>query len=446
VLAALVFPGLIILFIVTQAGYFVSNVLADLLIFRNRPALVDEERDPAEPRHIHVLLPVYREERDVVELTLDRIFASAYPRSLLTVYLIYEPRDETVASYADDIVAEAIDREWTVQTVVVDQGTLASYIDKSEWDLAGASVPRTKAAAIKYAFRTLSLPPEDVVTVFDADTIVPDDTFRLAITGLETSDIVQTKQTVRNLHDGWLPRLEAMGMAAWSHAIYARTTRGPYQLLGKAYFVRVADLWELGDWRVNAITEDLALGIDAYRAGFSLGVIDRYVQDICPATFPEWVAQKRRWAAGPYPYLRSRDLTLGETLRFWTYGIANQFVAAMNVVGVPTGIIYLLFVLAGFDLYNSPPLVAVTLVNLCNWVYYSWQSYRATIDGVVLSSRREALWFYLTTNPLTQLVYSMLWAIPISLAVWDVLTGRQQTDFVVTPKQLGPTVEQRPDD
>ena len=432
----ILFPGLIVLFIITQSTYFINNILVDFIIYSRSSNVVDGEETPAVLPTIHVLVPIYGERRAVIEQTVANIAELDYPATNIEVYLITEPDDAVVAAYVDEFVETVTASGPSIEQLTVNRSTIASYVREGQWDLNGDGVPRTKASALKYAFRTLTLPPDDVVTVFDADTIVPEDTFTLAVGGLETYDIVQAKQTVRNHDAGWLPRLEAMGIAAWCHTLYEKTTAGPYQLLGKAYFVTVGDLWAIGDWQVNATTEDLTLGLDAYEAGYSLGIVDRFIQDICPADFGDWVNQKRRWAAGPYAYLRAEQFDPRELVRFWTYSASNQVVSLVNVVGVPTGILYFLFVLAGFDLYNSPPLVVVTLVNLLNWVYYSVKTYQATALGVQFASPRQRVWFYVTTNPLTQLVYSMLWAIPITLAIWDHFVSSAEREFVVTPKQV----------
>jgi cellulose synthase/poly-beta-1,6-N-acetylglucosamine synthase-like glycosyltransferase len=437
----ILFPGLIVLFIISQSIYFINNLLVNGVIYRSSSNEIKAAEELCDHPTIHILIPVYKEQRQILEDTVDHLAEMEYPTAQLNLYLITEQDDEVVASYIGDFIQKASGSEFEIEQLTVDRSTIRSYVQEGTWDITGEGVPRTKASALKYAFRTLGLRPEDIVTVFDADTIVPEDTFRLAISGLKTYDIVQAKQTVRNHTSGWLPRLEAMGIAAWCNSIYTKTTKGPYQLLGKGYFLTVEDLWEIGDWQIDATTEDLTLGIDAYEAGYSLGIIDRYIQDICPADFNDWVSQKRRWAAGPYSYLGSDDFDFRELVRFWTYSASNQVISVVNVIGVPAGILYFVFVLAGFDLYNSPPLVIITIVNLLNWVYYSVKTYQATIHGVQFESRLERVKFYLSSNPISQLIYSMLWAIPISLAVWNYLFGDETREFHVTPKQTDTEVE-----
>lgn len=446
-LADPVTDGLIVLFVLTQSAYFVNNVLADLLLFPRSAALVDEDRDPPTYPTINVLVPIYEERHDVVDQTLRQIQAMDYPTEEIAVFLIGEPDDPQVARYIDALLATFDDEPLTVEYRIVDRDALGTFMDTSMGFAPRSAVPRTKASALKYAFRTLTFDPDDVVTVFDADTIVPPDTFDLAVIGLEDYDVVQAKQTVRNHSDGWFPRLEAMGMAGWCNTIYTKTTAGPYQLLGKAYFFDVADLYRLDDWEMDAVTEDLTLGLTAYRAGYRLGVIDRYVQDICPTTFADWIDQKRRWVAGPYQYLRDDGFRPGELLRFWVYGAWNQLISVINVVGVPAGLLYFAVFLGGGGLTPTPLFVLVMGVNLLNWGYFIVQAYRGTRAGVEFDSRREQLTFYLGSNPLTQLVYSMLWAIPIVLAARDHLTAGPTPEYNVTPKDINtPTLDRYDDD
>lgn len=435
-LADPVVDGLIVIFVLTQSAYFVNNILAGLLLFPRRAALVSEHRTPKSYPLINVLVPIHKEQRSVVAETLDQLQGMDYPTDQVAVFLIGEADDPLVGSYIDDLLAAYDDAPMTVEYSVVDRDALGTFLDGDAGFVPPNAVPRTKASALKWAFRTLTLDPESVVTVFDADTIVPADTFERAIVGLENHHVVQAKQTVRNHDEGWFPRLEAMGMAGWCNTVYTKTTAGPYQLLGKAYFFEVADLYRLGDWEMSAVTEDLTLGLTAYRNGYRLGVIDRYVQDICPTGFGDWIDQKRRWVAGPYQYLRDDAFRLPELLRFWVYGAWNQLISVINVVGVPAGLLYFVIFLNGGGLTPTPLFVFVMGINLLSWAYFIFEAYRGTRAGVEFDNRRDELVFYLASNPITQLLYSMLWAIPIALAIRDYTTGRLATDFQVTPKEL----------
>jgi cellulose synthase/poly-beta-1,6-N-acetylglucosamine synthase-like glycosyltransferase len=209
------------LFVASQSLYLVVNLAALVFLYARETNLVDEVASGVH-RPIHVLVPVRGERRDVLAETVDGIFAQAYPDALTHVYVVYEVDDAAVESYLDSFLDEQRERGRDVVPRRLDREALSFYLDASGQLTQGSLLPRTKAAALVYAFVSLTFERDDVITVFDSDTQVPSDTFALAVGGLEEYDIVQAKQTVRNIGDGWLPRLESMGIAAWSHDYSAR--------------------------------------------------------------------------------------------------------------------------------------------------------------------------------------------------------------------------------
>ncbi|WP_254764678.1 glycosyltransferase family 2 protein [Natrinema marinum] len=389
---------------------------------------------PSHVRRIRVLVPIYRERWETLSETLENVAAQRYPTEYVSVVVIYEPTDTTVAELREAFAAartDALDGEF----VAVDHDALAADRSPGEWSFDGVGVPRTKAAALTYAFTTGSFAGDDIITVFDSDTQVPLDTFELAVAGLAEYDIVQTKQTVRNVDEGVLPLLESMGIAAWSDIVYANSTDGPYQLLGKAYFTEARVLYDIDRWQLDAVTEDMALGVAAHRKGYTLGVIDRYVQDLCPTTFDAWVRQKRRWVRGPYRHLLTPGWSGLDRGRFWAGTVVTQLLSVTNVVGVPTGVVVFALTVAGSTASVVPGyLLPIVLFNAAVWAYYSWRSYRAAWDGVVFESRWERLAYSVLSNPFSQAVYATLWAVPIALAVADAVRGVAPS-FTVTPKR-----------
>ena len=317
--------------------------------------------------------------------------------------------------------------------VAVNRRLLAAHLSSGPALLPPERTPDTKASALVYAFLTLVFNPDDVVTVFDADTTAPPDLIPRAVAGLEAYDIVQAKQTVRNVLDGPLPFLEAMGIASWCDVVYERSSRGPYQLLGKAYFTSARTLHDLGGWQADAVTEDMTLGLAASARGYRLGVLDRYVYDLCPADLGAWLRQKRRWARGPYGHLFEGAFDRRGTLRLWTYTVANQIVSVTNLVGLPAGAVMFGLAILGAAPPFSPALVALVAFNLACWIYYSIRSYQAAWAAVPLTGR-ERLVYLLLSNPITQLLYSTIWAIPVLLAATDAVRGREPR-FTVTPKR-----------
>jgi cellulose synthase/poly-beta-1,6-N-acetylglucosamine synthase-like glycosyltransferase len=423
---------LLVLFVFSQSMYFVVTVVATLMLYVRQSNPVEALDSPPTPR-MQVLIPVHRERREMLESTVEHVFEQEYPGDRIFVYVIYEPDDELTESYVHEVVADAREERMTVYPVRVNETTLLRHTSTFESFTTLDTRTRTKAAALTYAFITLSFHPDDVVTVFDSDTRVPTDLFSLATSGLQQYDLVQAKQTVRNVDDGWLPALEAMGIAAWSHIVYGKTAKGPYQLLGKAYFLSARTLNAIGEWEPDAVTEDMALGVEASLRGHSMGVLDRYVQDLCPSSVGAWVRQKRRWVRGPYRYLLDRRLAGWPRVRFTSYTVANQVLSVTNVVGVPSGIAYFVWSLRGTAPEIHPFFALVLAVNLAGWLAYSAWSVAATEAAVNFDSRRQRLRFYLRSNPVTQVLYATLWTVPIVLAVSDVIR-RRSPEFEVTPK------------
>ncbi|WP_435551516.1 glycosyltransferase [Natrinema sp. CGMCC1.2065] len=475
--------AVVAVFVLTQVAYFVGNCALVTLLVRRSDALIDDatvervvaeaaERDRERPlarpdggrnagvdapstdeerpssgpptaassgcrlpqsavRRLRVLVPIYRESPAVLAETLDNIAAQRYPTAAVSVYVIHEPDDPTVSAVRESIAAREDDL--AVEFVAVDRASLAADRAPGDWTFSGTGVPRTKAAALTYAFTTLSFSADDVVTVFDSDTQVPLDTFELAAAGLTEYDIVQAKQTARNVDDGLLPLLESMGIAAWSDLIYANSTDGPYQLLGKAYFVPAGVLYDLDRWQLDAVTEDMALGVAAHERGCTLGIIDRYVQDLCPADLEAWIRQKRRWVRGPYRHLLTPGWSGLERGRFWAGTVLTQLLAVTNVLGLPVGLAVLWLTLTGSAGVVPASLLPLVAFNGVVWCYYSWRSYRAAWEAVAFDGRWERVRYSLVSNPITQALYATLWAVPICLALADAVRGVVPT-FDVTPK------------
>lgn len=422
-------------FVGTQGMYLVGGLVVDWLVLFGARQTV---KSPADRRDesIAVLVTLYQEPRPVVEATLSQLARQDYDLTNVRIHLVYEVTDPIVSGYVDDLVATNV-HGLNLETFAVDH-TDETLLDRMRvnWPFErDEPTPRTKAFALASVYHSIAFDDDEIVTVFDADTLVAEDLFALAVSGLEEYDIVQAKQTIRNIDAGLLPKLEAMGMAAWSTIVYPRTARGPYQLLGKGYFLRARMLKRVRGWQPDEITEDMAFGVAAYKQGLRLGILDSYVQDLCPADPGAWIRQKRRWLGGPYRVLGRQPLSTPERARLIGVTMVNQAVSLNTLLGLPVGIVVFVLIVTGAEF--SFPLWLTLLVgfNLVNWGFYSLAGYRATLQGVEFATRGQKLWFFIVSNPLTQSVYACLWSVPLLLAAWDHVTGAPAV-FEVTPKQV----------
>ncbi|NHN42162.1 glycosyltransferase [Halorubellus sp. JP-L1] len=420
-----VYVGIGVLFVLTQILYFTGNitVLSLLLTPSKSVSRATADREPP----MQVLLPAYAEPRELIERTLECIQSTDYPTDRLHVYVVYEEDDDVLASYIDELAAD-----WAIEPVPVRQSAPVWDRIEDRWH-DGEAFPANKARALTYALHVLDFDPDDVVTVFDADTLFEPHLFQLAVTGLETHDIVQAKQTVRNIDDGWLPLLESTGVTAWSCNVYERLTGRPYQLLGKGYFTRAETLYRLDGWNPYSITEDMELGIRAYKHGCSLGILDTYVQDICPAAYDDWITQKTRWANGPYEVLANSMLSGYDRLQFVGTMFLNQMISVLNVVGIPIGLIEFYLYLTGSG-HAFPAVVRMmVLFNLLSWVFYTYKALDATSSTQSFDSAWDRLRYHLRSNIVTQTLYATVWTVPILLALRSHL-AEDDLSFEVTPK------------
>jgi cellulose synthase/poly-beta-1,6-N-acetylglucosamine synthase-like glycosyltransferase len=426
---------LFVLFVLSQSLYFLVNLL-DVLLILPRGVNWVEERSPSRDRQVHVLIPVYEEPRALLKETIERVYESDYPDDRITVHVVYERDDEVTGEFIDEFVRDGIFRGWSVRKVAVDRSVLAGHVTGTnyQWYTDADDVPRTKAAALTYTFLTQSFAPTDVITVLDVDTIVPRDLFARSVAGLETYDVVQAKQTVRNVEDGALPLLESMGITAWADIVFPKLSKGPYQLLGKGYFLEAQTLYDLDSWEIEEVTEDMALGFAAYREGYSLGVVDCYVQDLCPGDFGDWRRQKERWVSGPYRYWLTEGLDRLDYLRLWTYTFGYQLRSVTHIVGVPVGLAVLALSVGGVGVPFSLPLAVVTFANLVYWLAYAVLTYRATEAAIPFRSRTQKVVYYVLSNPVTQVAYNALWTLPIVTTAVQAFRGEMPT-FTVTPKR-----------
>lgn len=414
------YESIVVLFIITQGIYFVNNL--GVISLYLKPKEIVPTREPDEYPHVNVLIAAYKERREIIEDTLEDVHAADYPADRVTAYLIYEENDDVIGEYASDL---------DIETVLVKEDDPVWERIEQERGKEAVTMPRNKARALTYTLYTRDF--EGIVTVLDADTRFDPGLFKHGVVGLEDYDIVQAKQTVRNIGDGWLPMLESMGVATWCKTVYERTSTKPYQLLGKAYFLRAEDLYELGGWNPYTITEDMYLGIEAYKHGFSHGIIDVYIEDLCPKTLDAWLTQKTRWVHGPYEVLTASLLNWREKLQFMNYTVTSQIISMTNIIGVPVGIAVLVLTLLG----SAPalPLVVTGIVtaNLLVWLHHVYRSYSESRRAIDFESTTQAIKYYSLSNILTQLLYATLWTFPILFALKATIQKRTLT-FEVTPK------------
>ncbi len=160
------------------------------------------------------------------------------------------------------------------------------------------SVPG-KSAALN---ECLPLCKGDIVAVFDADSFVKPDFFKITVPLLKKDEVgaVQAQKKIYEHQEGFLVDCQASEYAFDTCLQMGRTlVGGAVELRGNGQLVKREALVDVGGWNNNSITDDLDLSMRL--------LIHRYDIKFCPdtAVFEEGVVnfralfrQRRRWAEG----------------------------------------------------------------------------------------------------------------------------------------------------
>ncbi|WP_126661608.1 hypothetical protein [Haloterrigena salifodinae] len=373
-------------------------------------------------RRIHVFVPLVHGRWRGLESTLASIAAQSYPTSLVSVTVVYEPRE------TDAIALEgAIDAErppgLEVETLSLDAAarTTDRSNDDGAWWATGTGTSPTAATMLTAAFESRSVAADDLVAVFEAGSWLPVDAFELAVAGLEEYDIVQTKHTVRDVDAGILPLLDSMATAAWSDLGH-RSSTGPYHLLGSGYLATGRVLEDVAAWR-RRTGDDVPLGLAASHRGDTLGVVDRYVRLDCPPGLEAWLDRQRAWTRDLYRRVFAKSWSGLDDLRCWSGTLLLQSLALLSAVGVPAAALVAVLSTSGASV--TLPLTVRLLVgfNVLVWTYYCLRAYRAAWDAVPFRSWPHRVAYSVLVNPLSQALYATLWAAPICLGLVDLARG-----------------------
>jgi cellulose synthase/poly-beta-1,6-N-acetylglucosamine synthase-like glycosyltransferase len=418
-----------LLFLLSQILYSFGNISLLYILFSGKDSNL-EFKKATNYKDLSVYIPLYKEREEIIMQTLERIENSTYPLENITVYIVYEESDDIVTEY----ITRLYKKEYIKPISIWNDDPFWDFIkDKRHKSLiSNQEFPQNKARCLTYALYVTK--PEGIITVLDSDTGFEPTLFEHGVSALEKDvTIVQAKQTVRNYNDGIIPYLESAGISAWSSIIYANTTRMPFQLLGKGYFLESETLFDTFGWNPYSNTEDMTLGLDLYNNNEKLLVLNTYITDLCPNKYSIWVKQKRRWVKGPYEHFKlSKWKSIKELFQFCTYTLTPQLVTLTNIIGIPVGIAMGFLVLN--SLMSLPTYVVIlTIFNALCWIGYGIRTYQVSIPANKITSKKERIKYILLNNPVFQTFYATLWAYPIILAIIDTISGKQR-DFGVTEK------------
>jgi cellulose synthase/poly-beta-1,6-N-acetylglucosamine synthase-like glycosyltransferase len=428
---------LCVLFIGTQILYALA-FLIDLYLFRLPVDRVDMAEEaalaPGDYPRIVLFYPVLRELEQTMRTTFISLRQLRYPAGLFRVVSIPNANDvETVASLRrlkDEFdflevmeIPATSDPSWSV---VWDAWAANA---KAYWWHHGAragarDLPPKKTRQLIYAFYTLAardLAAGDfLINYIDADSCPPPDHLIAAAIGMKRFDVLQASNIAGNLNDTLATSWHAFDHMAWDGRKYQHLTaegRQPFWVLGKGLFFKASDLVALGGFHPWITIEDPEVGLRFWANGKRLGYIENPLIEEVPATFGHGITQRKRWVAGFFQSLdgplKALEYSRADRARVWMIFLPCLSYW-INPVGLPVGA-WAMWRLAS----GTGPLPSWTILlsaaNVTAWVVSLVLLYRAVWirTALVLERRRDRLRYLVRCNPLSLLIWGLIWIAPL---------------------------------
>ena len=392
---------------------------------------------PSKWPYIVLFYPVLRELETTMRTTFLSLTKLEYPADRYRVIAIPNANDaETIASlrrlatefaYLEILeIPPTSDPSWQVVWDSWDAHPKAHWWHNGR--RAGVKdLPPKKTRQLTYALyhtaEALKNEPYLVINYIDADSCPPPDHFKAAVIGFRHYDVLQAENVAGNLNKTIWASLHAFDHMAWDGYKYPHLSsngRQPYWVLGKGLFYRVSDLIELGGFDPWTTIEDPEVGMRYWANGKRLGIISGSLIEEVPETWWGGVTQRKRWVCGFYQSLgtlRYMNLTAWERFKCWLifFPCLSLWV---NSVSTPVGIwaLYMYFV---HDHAVPKWMIWISLINSTAFVvqllFLYVNTWRRT--ALVLSRRRDRLWYMLRINPISIIIWWLLWLVPLVIGL-----------------------------
>jgi cellulose synthase/poly-beta-1,6-N-acetylglucosamine synthase-like glycosyltransferase len=224
-----------------------------------------------------LLIPLFREKPESVMVTAKNVAKQTYPRELMEVVLIVEPDDEQTKGFAPKVV-EFLEGQGIRCRVVESDGRV-----------------KLKAHALNCALRVVE---SDVVAVYDADDVFPEDQVEKAVALMEQGyDAVGTR--VYRYRKTILGSFLLLDTFIWYNIFlpFFQAVAKAFPLSGEGLFVKKRVLEAVGGFP-EVLAEDAYLTILLAEKGFKIALLDSEVEELAPKGWRSAVKQRLRWFRG----------------------------------------------------------------------------------------------------------------------------------------------------
>lgn len=425
-------------FLVTQGLYFVSLAVDGYLfslpvnwVDVNEAWMIEPHRYP----RIVLFYPVLRELEETMRTTFLSLTEIDYPADKFCVVAIPNADDKpTIASLRRlqsqfsflEIIEVPPTRHPSWQTVWDNW----EVNPKAYWWHHGArrrvrDLPPKKTRQLIYAFYNIAARAQDgdfLINYIDADSCPPRDHFLAAAAGMQHYDVLQATNVAGNLNASMAASWHAFDHMAWDGMKYPHLSangKQPYWVLGKGLFFRASDLVALGGFNPWITIEDPEVGMRFWTNGKRLGVIANPLIEEVPNTIMGGITQRKRWVCGFFQSLGAPLRLMGMT-RWQRFKAWLNFVPCLslsiNSIGLPFGVWvgwrYLddRGVLPYWTLIIAGASLALSFILLVSLYRVAWKR-----TALVLDSFWARVWYMVRVNPLSLMIYWILWLVPLAI-------------------------------
>lgn len=435
------------LFILGQVLYS-CTFLVDLYFFSLPTNWVDLEEpitdDPADYPFIVMFYPVLRELEATMRTTFLSLAELQYPADRFRVVAIPNADDrDTVArllnlgcefAFLEVLeVPPTTDPSWDIVWKSWDANPNAYWWH--EGARAGVkALPPKKTRQLIYAFyhmaETLAHEPRLAINYIDADSAPPRDHLLAAVNGLKRYDVLQAQNVAGNLNATMASTWHSFDHMAWDGNKYVHLSangRQPFWVLGKGLFFKAADLIALGGFHPWITIEDPEVGMRFWKAGKRLGVIASSLIEEVPETLCEGVNQRKRWVCGFFQSLSDPldrlHYTPLEKIKAWMIFLPCLSLW-VNAIGIPSGVWAIVMLLTHHHVVPSWT-VWLAAVNLTAFVISLSILYAKTWrrTELVLDRWTDRVWYMIRINPISAMIWWLLWIIPLLIGLRMFLRG-----------------------
>jgi len=321
---------------------------------------------------ISILLPLFKEKQEDIEITLTSIKNQSLSRQKIEVVLIVEPEDSKTRMYVHEAVKSLKMLEIKCKVVTSDGN------------------PKMKAHALNVALREIE---NEFICIYDAsdyiDTNQIEQAMELMIGG--NYDVVQAK--VYRQSPTLLGKLLLLDTLLWFKkyipAILLLT--GGFPLSGEGLFLRTSVVAEVG-WFPEMLTEDACLGLLLVERGKRFALLESVVVEKAPKSIGAHFYQKRRWYRG---YLTCFGLLVRSKMSI-KKKLPFSLLFGVPIVGALACISWVLFISYWGTYLLMPGLDMVApwiLHTVYDYVFYFWSL------GLILLGSLTGIYSYLSVIP-----------------------------------------------